>query len=76
MTNLSAGFPATLYSISIPFWCQPRSRSLHRLRTVVLFFIERVGCDGWVYNFVGSLPDARRAIVCIPFSLEQSQVVD
>ena len=29
-----------------------------------------------VYNFVKSLPDARHAIVCVLYSLEQSQVVD
>ena len=76
MTNLSAGFHATLYRISIPFSGQPRCRSLHFLRTVVFFFDELVDCDGWVYNFVQSLPDTRHAIVCILFSLEQSQVVD
>ena len=76
MTTLSAGFTATLYRISILFQGQPRSRSLHLLRTVVLFFVELVCCDGWVYNFAGSLPDARHAIVCILFTLEQSQVVE
>ena len=76
MTTLSAGFPVTLDRVSILFQGQPRSRSLHLLRTVVLFFVELVCCDGWVYNFAGSLPDARHAIVCIPFTLEQSQVVE
>ena len=75
MTNLSGGFPATPFRIFILFLGQSRSRSLHRLRTVVLFFVELVGYDGCVYNFVESSSAVRHAIVCILFSLEKSQVV-
>ena len=33
-----------------------------------------VDCEEWFYILLGSLPSARRAIVCILFSLEQNQV--
>ena len=35
-----------------------------------------VDCEEWFYIILGSLPSARRAIVCILLWLEQSQVVD
>ena len=54
MTKLSTSFTATVCRTSILFFLgQPRSRSLHLLRTVALFFVEPVDCDGWVYALVG-----------------------
>ena len=66
----------TLCRTSSLFWGQPRSRILRFLRTVVLFFVELVDCEGWFCSLAESLQGARRAIVCILFSLEQSRVVD
>ena len=76
MTKMSAGFSATLCRTSSLFEGPPRCRSLQFLRTVVLFFVLLVDCEEWFCSLAGSLPGARRAIVCILFSLEQSQVVD
>ena len=49
-------------------------------RVVVIFdsfeLFLLIDCEGWLCSLAGSLPGARRAIVCILFSLEQSQVVD
>ena len=77
MTKLSAGFPATLTKLYAGFpatfsLCgtsnmllgQPRS---HLLRCPHLF----VDCEEWFCILLGSLPGARRAIVCILFSLER-----
>ena len=72
LTTLSAGFTATLH----PVLGQPRSRILRCPRMVVLCAVLLVDCEEWFYIFLGSLPSARRAIVCILVSLEQSQVVD
>ena len=76
MTKLSAGFPATLCRRSSLFEGQPRSRILRFVRTVVLIFVFLVDWEGWFCILAGSLPSARRAIACILFALEQSQVVD
>ena len=75
MMNLFASFPVTLHRIH-PVLVSTTSRRFHHLRTVVLFLDELVDCDGWVCNFVESLPDAGHAIVYVFFSHEQSQVVD
>ena len=56
-----------------------------RVNRVVIFFVASncclfavlfVDCEEWFCILVGFLPGARHAIVCILFSLEQSQVVD
>ena len=74
MTTLSADFSATLCSISILFGGQPHSRILHCRR--IVFSVLLVDCEEWFCSLAGSFPGARLAIVCILFSLEQSQVVD
>ena len=86
MTKLSAGWPATLTKWSAGFTAtlaepptysrSPRSHILRCPRIVVLFAVLLVDCEEWSCILLGSLPGARRAIVCILFSLEQSQVVD
>ena len=48
LTKLSAGFSATLCRTSNLFSGLPRSRILRFLRTVVLFFVELVDCEGMV----------------------------
>ena len=54
-TSLPAGFPAAVKkSTAIQSSDQQHSRNFLRLRTVVLFFDELVGWDGWVYNSAGS----------------------
>ena len=75
LTKLSAGFPATLCGPSSLCSGQPRSRILRFLR-IVVFFVLLVNCEGRFCGLAGSLPGARRAIVCILFSLEQSQLVN
>ena len=72
MTKLSAGWPATLRKLSAGF----RGHILRCPRIVVLFAVLLVDCEEWFYILLGSLPGARRAIVCILFSLQESQVVD
>ena len=76
MTKLSAGFPATLHGTSNLFVGRLQSRILQFPRIVVLFAVLLVDCEEWFYFLLGSLPGARRAIVCNLFSLKQSQVVD
>ena len=76
LTNMSAGFTATLCRTSNLFSGQRRSRILRCPQIVVLFAALLVDCEEWFYILLGSLPGARRAIVCILFLLEQSQVVD
>ena len=71
ITKLLAGFPATLCRTSS--LCEGR---LHNVQTLVLFAFLFVDCGGWFCSLAESLPGARRANVCILFSLEQSQVVD
>ena len=75
VTKLSAGFPATLCRTSSLFEGQPRSGILRCPRMLVLFAVLLVDCEEWFCNRAVSLPDARRAIVCILFLREQSQVV-
>ena len=53
-----------------------RSESLRGLQIVALFAVLFVDCEEYFCILVGFLQGARRAIVCILFSLEQSQVVD
>ena len=48
LTKLSAGFSATLCRTSNLFSGLPRSRILRFLRTVVLFLVELVDCEGMV----------------------------
>ena len=43
---------------------------------LVLFAVLRVDRKKWLCSLVESLSRVRRAILCIPFSLEQNQVVD
>ena len=50
------------------------SRGLQFLQSINLLHFD--DCEEWFYILLGSLPSARRAIVCILFSLEQSQVVE
>ena len=52
------------------------SRVLRCPRMLVLFAVLLVDCEELLYSLVESLPYVRRAISCILFSLEQSQVVD
>ena len=75
-TKLSAGFPAALCGTSNLFSCQLRSRILRCPQIVLLFAVSFVDCEECHCILVGFLPKARRAIVCILFSLEQSRVVD
>ena len=42
----------------------------------VLFAVLLVDCEEWLCILVGFLPGARRAIVCVHLSLEQSRTVD
>ena len=58
------------------FWSELRSHILRCPQIVVLFAVLFVDCEEWFCILLGSLPGARRAIVCILFSLEQSRVVD
>ena len=76
VTKLSAGFPATVCRTSNLFSGQLRSRVLRCPQIVVLFAVLFVDCEECLCILVGFLPGARRAIVCILFSLEQSRVVD
>ena len=57
---------------------QPRSGTLRCPRMLVLFAfaVLFIDCEEYISVLVGSLPGARRAIFCILFLLEQSQVVD
>ena len=76
LTQMSAGFPATVCRTSNLFYGQPRGH-LHRCpQMVVLFAVLFVDCEEYHCILVGFLPGARCAIVCILFSLEQSRVVD
>ena len=75
-TKPSAGLNANLFGTSSLFEGRLQSRILRFPRTLFLFGISLVDCEEWFCSLVGSLPSARRAIVCILFSLEQSQVVD
>ena len=76
MTKLSAGFTATLKRTSSLFEVQLRSRILRCPRMLVFFAVLLTDCEEWFCSLAGFLPGARRAIVCILFLLEQSQVVD
>ena len=76
LTKLSAFFPATLCRTSNLFSGQPRSHILRCRQIVVLCAVLFVDCEAWFCILLGSLPRARRAIVCILFSLEQGRVVD
>ena len=76
LTKLSAGFPATVCRTSNLLLGQLRGRILRCPQIVVLFAVLFVHCEEWFYILLGSLPGARRAIVCILFSLEQNRVVD
>ena len=58
------------------FRVNQRSRVLRCPLIVVLFAVLFVDCEECLCILVGFLPGARRAIVCILFSLEQSRVVD
>ena len=75
-TKMSASFPATVCTISNPFSGHRRSRIFRCPQIVALFAVFFVHCEEWLCILVGFLPGARRAIVCILFSLEQSRVVD
>ena len=68
LTKLSASFPATLSRTSILFWGQ-RNHILRCPRIVAPFAVLLIDCEEWFYILLGSLPSARRAIVCILFSL-------
>ena len=76
MATKTTGFTALVYRTSSPFEDRPHSRILQFLRTLVLFFVLLVGFEEWFYIPAGSLPDIRRVISCILFSLEQTRVVD
>ena len=76
LTKLSAGFSSTLCRTSNLFSGRQRCRILRCPQIVILFAVLFVDCEEWHCILVGSLPGARRAIVCILFSLEQSEVVD
>ena len=70
LTKLLAGFPATVCGTSKLFSGQLRSRFLRCPRMVVLFAVLLVDTEEWSNILLGSLPGARRAFVCILFSLE------
>ena len=76
LTKLSAGFLSTLCRTSNLSSGQPRSHILRCPQIVVLFAVLFVDREEWFCILLGSLPGARRAIDCILFSLEQSQVDD
>ena len=76
LTQMSAGFLATVCRTYNLFSGQRRSRVLHCPQIVVLFAVSFVDCEEHLCILVGFLPRARHAIVCILFSLEQSRVVD
>ena len=68
--------PATVCRISNLFSGQLRSRILRCPLICVLFSVLCVDCEECLCIFVGFLPSARHAVVCLLFSLEQSRVVD
>ena len=76
MTKLSAGCPATLFVTSSLFEGLLRSRIFRGPRMLVLFAVLLVDCVERFCSLAGSLPGARRAIVCTLFSNEQSQFID
>ena len=76
MATKAAGFPAAVRRTSSLFEDRLHSRILQFLRTFVLFLVLLVGFEEWFYTLAGSLPENRRVISCILFSLEQSRVVD
>ena len=73
LTKLSASFPTTVCRTSNLFSGQLRSRILRCPQIVVLFAVLLVDCDEWLRILVGFLPDARRATVCILFSLKSGR---
>ena len=76
MATKGTSFVALVYTTSSLFEGRLHSRILQFIRTLVLFFVFLVGFEEWFCVFVGSLPEIRRVISCILFSLEQSRVVD
>ena len=76
LTQMSAGFPATVCGISNLCSGQRRSQGLRGFQIVALFAVLFVDCEEYLSFLVGFLPSARHAIVCILFSLEQSRVAD
>ena len=75
-TKLSAGLSATLYRTSSLCEGRLQSHILQVPQTLVLIAGLSVDCEEWFHRLDESLPYVRRAISCILFSLEQSQVVD
>ena len=73
LTQMSAGFPATVCRTSNLCSGQRRSRVLRDLQIVALVAILFVDCEEYLSILVGFLPGARHAIVCILFLLEQSR---
>ena len=67
---MSAGFTGTVSAISNLCSGQRRSQGLRGLHIVAF------DCEEYLSILVGFLPGARRAIVCILFSLEERRVVD
>ena len=74
-TKLSADLTATLQRTSSLCEGRLHSHALKFPQTLVLFAVLFVDCEAWFYSLAESLPCVRRAISCILFSLEQSQVV-
>ena len=70
LTQMSAGFPATVCKTSNMFSGQLRSRILRCHLFDVLLSVLFVDCEEYLCILVGFLPGARCAIVCILFSLE------
>ena len=76
LTQMSAGFSATVCRISNLCSGQRRSQGLRGLQIVALIAVLLVDCEEYLCILVGFLPSARHAIICILFLLEQSRVAD
>ena len=76
LTQMSAGFPSLCVESPTCVWVNDAVKVLHGLQIVSLFAVLFVDSEEYLCILVGFLQGARHAIVCILFSLEQSQVVD
>ena len=74
-TKLSASLSATPHRTSSLCEGRLHSHILQFPQTLALFAVLFVDCEERFYDLVESLPCVRRAISCVLFSLEQSQVV-
>ena len=68
--------PPTCFRVNCAAVLFVASQLLRGLQIAALYAVLFVDCEEYLCILLGSLPGARRAIVCILFSLEQSRVVD